>query len=415
MTLFWLIASAMLLVALLLIIPAFFFHHRKRMIGRQKQNITIAKQRLEELMAELIRGDISREQYSDARTELEQSLHDDLLGLETKHIEESPRGRWAIPVISVAIPALAVWLYLVLGTPNAIDDIDTQTADTNSSSKPLPSIEEMAQRLKTRLQSEPDNIQGRLMLARTYQAMERYSDAIEILKALYRKTDNPDVSIHYANAIAISRDGQLKGEPIAIINEVLTKYPNHPTGLLLAGMAAAQDNDYRAALIQWQKLQPLLASGSEIRPQLENLIVQAKQRLGTEKTPSSLASIDKSNIAKQSEPSVNVAVSLDSSLAAQIKPTDTLFIYAQALSGPRMPLAVVRRTVEDLPVKTVLTDEQAMMPNMKISNFSEVRIGARISRSGNAIAQSGDLEGTIEPVRVGIEGIVKVVINRKRH
>lgn len=415
MIVFWLIAGFMLLVALFLIIFPIFRPGGRSLLGRKQQNIAIAKKRLEELMAELVRGDISREQYTDGRAELEETLYSDLEGLEDEAVADAPRGRWAAAVVAIAFPALALWLYMSLGTPQAITLAQAQNTPSGTSPAEHPrSVEEMAQRLHKELQAQPDNLEGWLMLARTYNVMQRYSDATSILaKANDQFKRNPEVMVQYANALALSNNAKLAGKPSELIADVLTIDPQNRTGLWLGGVAAAQQGDYEKALVQWGKLEPLLKDEAAFKKQLQKLIAQAQMSLGIE-TPGSPKVSAAGNASPESpEKAIKVAVSLDASLSEQVQPGDALFIYARALSGPPMPLAVVRKSAADLPVETVLNDEMAMIPAMKLSGFSQVRIGARLSRTGNAIAQSGDLEGIVEPVVVGNGDTVKIIINRR--
>ena len=164
---FWLIASVMVIAALLLLIPPLFRGDKNSPLDRKQQNIAIAKERLEDLMSELIRGDITRDQYTQARSELEQALYNDLDGLESTTKTAAPRGRWAASVIGVALPAVACSLYFLLGTPEAVDFKNNTAARIGtSSSQQVDTIEAMAEKLRNRLQTQPDDIEGWLMLGR---------------------------------------------------------------------------------------------------------------------------------------------------------------------------------------------------------------------------------------------------------
>lgn len=412
---FWLIASVMVVMALLLIIPPLFRGDKNSPLNRKQQNIAIAKERFEDLMADLVRGDITRDQYSQARSELEQALYDDLDGLESTTRPAAPRGRWAATVIGITLPTIACGLYFLLGTPEAVDLKNNPSAHIGtSSSEQVASIDAMAEKLRNRLQSQPDDVKGWLMLARTYQVMGRDQQSVDIMAAVYQlDKDNPDVLVQYAYALIRTNGGNFEGQPAAMVSKALTRQPFHQSGLWLAGMAAAQKGQYAQALAQWQKLEPLLAEAPQDLQRLQGLIQQTRRKIGVtppQTTPTSVSTQDRDPTV---EKMVRVAISLDSSLANKISENDSLFIYAQALSGPPMPLAVVRTTAGSLPLDVELNDDLAMMPAMKISKFAQVRISARISKSGDAIPRSGDFRGQVEPVKVGDSSVVRVIIKER--
>jgi len=412
---FWLIVLVMVIAALLLIIPPLFRGDKNSPLDRKQQNITIAKERLEDLMAEMIRGDITRDQYSQARSELEQALYNDLDGLEATTKPIAPRGRWAASIIGIAFPAMACGLYFLLGTPEAVDLKNNASAHIGTSTtQQAASIEAMAEKLRARLQAQPDDVNGWLMLARTYQAMGRDQQSVDILATVYQQTkDNPDVLVQYAYALIRTNGGRFEGQPAIMVAKALAQQPLHRSGLWLAGMAEAQNGQYTEALAHWQKLEPLLAEAPKDLQRLQGLMQQARQKMGIDQpkvTPTAISTQDSDTSVDKM---VRVAVSLDSSLTNQVGEKDSLFVYAQALSGPPMPLAVVRTTAGSLPMEVELNDDLAMMPAMKISKFAQVRISARISKSGNAIPQSGDYRGQIEPVKVGSSDVIRVVIKER--
>ena len=393
---FWLIASVMVVMALLLIIPPLFRGDKNSPLSRKQQNIAIAKERLEALMSELIRGDITRDQYSQARSELEQALYNDLDGLESTIKPAAPRGRWAATVIGVTLPAMACGLYFLLGTPDAVDLKNNAAAHIGGSSpEQVASVEAMAEKLRDRLQSQPDDVDGWLMLARTYQVMGRDQQSVEILATVYQQAkDNPDVLVQYAYALIRTNGGNYEGQPATLVSKALARQPFHQSGLWLAGMVAAQKGQYPQALAHWKKLEPLLVEAPQDLQRLQGLIQQARQKMGIVQPKTSPTSLSVQDSYTRVEKTVRVAVSLDSSLANKISANDSLFIYAQALSGPPVPLAVVRTTAGSLSLDVELNDDLAMMPAMKLSKFAQVRISARISKSGNAIPQSGDFRGS---------------------
>ena len=181
----------------------------------------------------------------------------------------------------------------------------------------------------------------------------------------------------------------MSGRPESLVREALNILPKDPTALWLAGLAAEQAGRNREAFDRWTELLPLIEQDAESTAEIKTLLSQLRQKqpdlpevAGLEPVPT---------IASASEASITVLVSLDSSVAAQVRDDDAVFIYAKAASGPPMPLAAKRITVADLPVQVTLSDGDAMMPQMKLSGFDQVIVGARVSKSGNAVAQAGDV------------------------
>jgi cytochrome c-type biogenesis protein CcmH len=209
--------------------------------------------------------------------------------------------------------------------------------------------------------------------------------------------------------LAQKNNGEFKGEPWAIINKVLKSDPNNGNALLLAGSAAFSEGRFKEALAHWEKVRALLPASSPDMPALAEAIDKARERLGLAPLapPASLANAPASAGTVPNKPvsdgteRLTGRVSLNPALAAQVSPSDTVFIYANAADGPRMPLAIIRTTVDKLPYDFVLDDSLAMNPQMKLSQVKSVMVRARISKSGNAMPQAGDLGASVGPVTPG--------------
>jgi cytochrome c-type biogenesis protein CcmH len=178
------------------------------------------------------------------------------------------------------------------------------------------------------------------------------------------------------------------------------------TALWLGGMAKVQQGDVVTAIKLWKKLVALLPPGSESQQEIQALLAKIESE-----QPKVAAQPEATQKANVPGVAIDVQVSLAPELQKSASPGDTVFIYAQALSGPKMPLAIVRKQVSDLPLTVSLNDTMAMMPNMKLSNFPKVKLLARISKSGNAVSQPGDLIGVIDQVALTDKGSHKIVIN----
>ena len=274
------------------------------------------------------------------------------------------------------------------------------------------------------------------MLGRSYMMMQRYDGAIEAYENLYRlKPEEPDVILMLADALSMKQQGKMAGRPGKLINEALARAPQNTTALWLSGMALEQEEKYQEAVDRWQLLRPLLNDDLEEQVQLDILIKRAQAKLsddaGTDAASSATAAISANNAKTNSvvaqsnavtktavvteKPATTVAnvilsVSLSDEFMAKVSPEDSVFVYAKAQTGPPMPLAASRLQVKDLPVKVTLDDSMAMMPQMKLSMFDTVIVGARISKSGNAVGVDGDLFVEQEQVLQGDE--VTLVINK---
>ncbi len=229
--------------------------------------------------------------------------------------------------------------------------------------------------------------------------------------------DEPAVLVPLADALAMTNGGQLAGEPMKLLEIAHDRDPADPTTLWLLGMAWLQQGQPEKALEYWYRLRPRLKDDPQNAAQLERLIERAESQLEAAGRPlpqvptmqaQDTAPAAGSDSRKAEDAAVRVHVVLDPSLAAEVSPDDTLFVYAKALKGPPMPLAVVRRKAGELPVDVMLDDSMAMMPAMRLSRYDAVRIEARISKSGNATSRKGDLIGRVEPVEPGASVTVRI-------
>jgi cytochrome c-type biogenesis protein CcmH len=234
-----------------------------------------------------------------------------------------------------------------------------------------------------------------------------FFEAVEALANAYRLLgDKPEVMLLYADALANANDKNLIGKPSELIAKVLTLEPENMEALWLGGMAKAQSGEDQAAYDTWKKLIGLLPPGSEGQKQIQGLLDQ----LVAEK-PNIIVDNKSSKPAAANGVEVKVTVDIAAELKANSKPNDTVFIYAQAMSGPKMPLAIARKIVSELPVSVILNDSMAIMPNMKLSNFPKVKLLARVSASGNAMPQAGDLIGSLDSVELTDKTAHKIIIN----
>ena len=402
--LFLLIVSVLILIAFLLILPPLWRKQAVQDADLDQRNILIAQHRLAELKENRRSGGLSQVQYDEQLADLEQALSDDL---EIKsHVSSAQsQGRWVVYVLVLGIPLLAGALYFSLGNYQAISH--SAEMAVNPDTLKLAEINKMVDGLAEKLKANPDDAQGWLMLGRSYKFQQQYPKAVDAFANAYRLLgDQAEVMLLYADAIAYASDKNLAGKPTELIFKALALEPDNMNALWLGGMAKAQQGDAVTAIKLWKKLAALLPPGSDAQKEIQDLLAKIESE-----APQALAQPEATQQANVPGIAIDVQVSLAPELQKSASPGDTVFIYAQALSGPKMPLAIVRKQVSDLPLTVSLNDTMAMMPNMKLSNFANVKLLARISKSGNAISQPGDLIGVIEQVALTDKGKHKIVIN----
>ncbi|WP_341325568.1 c-type cytochrome biogenesis protein CcmI [Methylotuvimicrobium sp. KM2] len=395
---FWLTASALIAIAFAFVLPPLWRRPGSIDIETERFNVDIAKQRLLDLKDQRSAGTITADEYEDLYQELQSVLADDLQRESASRQSESS-GRWLIALALIVIPLVSVTLYRVLGNADAL------LPEAEQAAQQIDEINAMVSGLAQRLQNQPDDAEGWLMLGRSYKYMNRYAESAQAFSEAYRLLgDKADVLLQYADALAMANDGRLAGKPAKLVAKALELAPDDSTALWLSGMAKAEAAKYDEALRHWQKLAAQLPKGSEPHREVQGLIAQVMERLGTAPAEQQPAAIAKGL-------KVNVAISGE--LQGVVSAADTVFIYAQALQGPPMPLAIVKKQVSDLPVTVVLSDEQAMMPAMKLSNFDRVKISARISKSGQAESRPGDWIGIVESVAPAETEGVTITIDQK--
>ena len=372
-------------------------------------------------------GTLDDAAYEAARRESERALSDAVLAGPTDGLKAVVKPATTRPsrglVVGVVLVVIVIALggYAFKGSPT-LAGLGTPPAPpvaaapaNNEREIGLAQIAEMVDKLATRLKDRPDDAEGWTMLARSYTVLTRYRDALPAYQhAVALQPKNAGLLADYADAIAAANDGRQTAESQALIERALTIDPDQPKALALAGTVAFDRGDFATAVQRWQKIADALPAGSEFHQQVMANIDEARRRGGmppsapsTSAAPA-VASAAPSSSSSSGREALTGTVTLDSSLAAQVSPNDTVFVLARPESG-RMPLAVFRATVKDLPLRFRLDDSMAMTPTMKISDMKQVIVAARVSKSGNAISQPGDLAGESAPVAPGTNDLAIVV------
>jgi cytochrome c-type biogenesis protein CcmH len=373
--LFWVIGAALAAAALVLVLRPLLFKKKQPEVSRGAANVSIYRDQLRELDGDRASGVLAQADYERARSELEARLLEDVVE------EPAPRRRSARALtvaLALAVPLCAAAVYIAVGNPGAIDS-------------PAVQLQTMVERLAAHLGKNPDDSAGWKLLGQAYASLERFPEAADAYaKAAVRAPRDAQLLADFAEALAIARGRRLEGEPEQLLARALELEPQNLKALALAGTAAFARKEYAAAAAHWEKMLALVPAESEDARSIQASVDEAKSLM------------DKREL--------KGTVSLSAKLKAKASPEDTVFIFARAAEGPPMPLAVLRKQVRELPVAFSLDDSMAMAPGMKLSSFPRVVVAARVSKSGNAAPQPGDLQGSSAPVANDAEG-VRVVID----
>jgi cytochrome c-type biogenesis protein CcmH len=411
MTLFIFVAGIMLAAALIFVLTPMLRG------GSAPDAAKEARRLLEALNAARANGILTDAEYTAKRTE----LGDRLLGSLNAPTAQRPRSTmYAALGVALLLPALAILLYRMVGEPGAVDGSAKTVADqppADHSQNMDQAIEKLAEKLK----QNPQDAEGWTLLGRAYEATEHFEQARDALKhATDIAPENPDITIAYAEVLALSTpDRRIEGEPRRLIETAMKTSPDNERGLWLLGISEYQQKKYDAAIALWNRLIGVLPKDSKTIASVKREIAKAEaERDGKAPPPEEEmadASADESRAPSASEtsgPHLVVSVALDPKLKEKLAPSDVLFVYAKPANGPPMPLAIQRMTADKLPATVTLTDDMGMMPTMKLSQFPQVIVGARISKSGNATAQSGDLQVVSKPMDVHTNDPIALTINQ---
>jgi cytochrome c-type biogenesis protein CcmH len=400
---FLVIAVVMLVIACAWVLVPLLSGRRLATLDGEASNLSVLRDQHAELEADLANGVLSAEQYEAARQELDRRVIEEVDGEAVRAPAASRATAWTAALVGAGFPVAAVLLYLVLGTPGALLPDVPQVAASDRQQRVSPQeIETMIERVKERLATKPDDLEGWRVLARTYYVLGRAQEAVGAYeRATALAPDDADLLADYADAFAITQNRSLEGKPEAIVARALRANPNQWKANALAGTIAFQRGNYAKAIEHWERVKAALPQDSPAAQSIESSLSQARSRAQGTNDPAS------SGVAK-----IAGTVTLSPALAVGTGPDDTVFVFARPVDGSRMPLALLRVKVRDLPLAFTLDDSTAMLPNRKLSDHAEVLVGARVSKSGNATPQSGDLEATLSPVKLGATGVKLVIDSR---
>jgi cytochrome c-type biogenesis protein CcmH len=421
-TAFIAIATVMVVIALAWLLWPLLRSGHGSNVERHVANATIYRDQFADLDADLRRGTLSEAKYAEAKAELERRLLEE--GRSDARVSAAPvaPSRTTAVVVALAVPVVAGLMYWKFGAPDAFSPIATPVEAAHQMNPEQ--VSQMVEQLAARLEKEPDNIEGWVILAKTYYTMRKFPEAAAAYERLNKLVPNePDLLADYADALAMSQGRSIAGKPLELVDAALKVDPTHWKALAMAGTAAFDRKDYKAAVDYWERLRASQPADSQIVQQITASINEARKLGGmppaaplaaaAQKT-APMAAASSAGPAKSAAAATNATVggtvNLADAIRAKAAPTDTVFIFARPAEGSRMPLALTQMKVSELPARFTLDDTMAMSPT-KLSSVPSVIIGARVSKTGKPMPASGDLEGLSKPVAVGTKD-VSVTIDR---
>jgi cytochrome c-type biogenesis protein CcmH len=376
----------------------------------RRANLLVLREQLDALQAEHASGALNDEQYRSQRIEIERrALEEEQEPAAAPVVARS--GKTAI-ALGAFVPLFAFVVYGIVGMPEAVlhrPPAEAAQADGVTAEQVEGMIAKLASRLENQTMAQSGDDLAWTMLARSYAVLQRFPEASKAFaRARELAPENPQLMADHADVLAMLQGQRVAGEPAQLAQRALTIDPDNLKALALAGSAAFEDKDYTGALKHWTRASRLAEPGSPFSQGLAGSIAQARAAGGQDpagasapalaQAPAPAAPAAPAPAAAPGTARLTGVVQLAGALAAQAAPGDTVFVFARAAEGPRMPLAILKMRVSDLPLNFTLDDSTAMSPQMKLSNFPRVIVGARISRSGDAMPRTGDLVGQVGPV-----------------
>ena len=410
MSTFWIIASLMVLAAISAVLLPLWIYRPRTSLSQDEINARVFRERLADLDVELAAGRLGSDQYEQLKLDLERTLLSDIPEQATDLTAKSGQ-RWLASALGLALPALALGYYYytgLQGESSAWIKVReqmmplVQRAGANPSQLPpeaLDNLPDFARTLQSKvLQDGMKNPDELMLLGISFLELGAGMEAREaMLRALDLAPGRVDVMLGAAQALLLTNEGRLDRNSAGLLQKVLQQQPQHQGALMMLGFGAFNGGDYAMAQQAWRSLLNQLDPNTQTAQVLNNSIAQAEQ-LSQQAAATSAQSEHAASEQTAGKPAITVTVDVSPTLLNRFQADDTLFIYAKAVNGPPMPLAAVRQTASGFPVQVVLDDSTAMLPEMKLSNFPQVIVGARISKAGDVRAQAGDLETLSEPL-----------------
>ncbi|MCU8045678.1 MULTISPECIES: c-type cytochrome biogenesis protein CcmI [unclassified Shewanella] len=404
MTTFWIFIALVMLVGLMLIwIP----HFRQQKLlkteeaGVRKQtNLELFNERLGVLEKELSEELLDQAEFDALKKELEISLLQDIKQANDDSLVNQIKPKTILwpSIMSVCLIVISGYLYQHLGAFENIDSAQ-QPANPHAGMDTAQIMMQRVQMMEAQVKAEPENSQLWFSLGHAYVSANQYDKAIAAFdKVIELVGKHAELLGPKATAMYYKAGQQMTPQVQALIDESLAMDAQDPSTLLLVGMDAFFTADYKKAITSWQTI---LDSGhADVdRAALMNAIETANLRMQSE--TAGMPNDDAHKQVKASAKSVNVTISISAELAAKASPEDTIFIFARATEGPKVPLAATKVSAKSFPITVTLDDSSGMGGDVKLSDAANVEVIAVLSKQGNIKPQTGDIQGKISKVAVG--------------
>ena len=392
---FFIPAFLLLALVMFLLLRPFIFSGKNEGTSRRQMNAAIYREELDKLAAEQVAGTINAQEYEMSHVEMRQRLFQDTNEEDDKAVMGSTKK--VVIGVCAFIVLLSSGLYFSLG--------DVVRIAQQGDQKPMSQVgvEKMVADFALKMEKDPDNLQGWAMLGRSYRILGRNEDAAKAYgRAGSFINNDPELLAEYADTLVANANGNFSGKPLQLINQALKLDPKNLLALWLSGTASFASGNYKVAVQTWEKLAQQLPPGSEEARAIESSIGEARSKGGLVGT----------NTAVVSSKGVSGKIEIVAGLKSKVNPGDIVLVIARPL-GERMPVAVLKAPATEFPMSFALTDALAMNPSAPISKLSEVSIEVRISKTGMARAEAGDLISAVQTVKVG-SNQVKLLVDQVR-
>ena len=393
----WLGTVVLVILALLVLCMPMFITLRGSEQKRQQNNLLIYKSQLTDLENDLANGAIEQADFDELSKEIKLNLLADTQE-QQEAAQNDKQGRWIYLPSAALLVVLSFGLYVHLGSENELA-ITELLQSSNQSGFSMEDANELVARVKTQTEQTPKDVEMWYLYGRLNFDLERYDAAVlgfsSVLQYLEvdAKQDQAVAMSHLAQAQFFANDRRLDAATLSMLKDVLDINPNDETALGLLGIASFEAKQYVAAVGYWQRLLNMMPVNNPNASAIQGGINQALEKMSAEDREK----IEKAQAAIQ--PAViSVTVDIDDSIKQKVPATADVFVLAKAEDGPPMPLAVQRISVSEWPTTVVLDDSMAMMPALRLSQFENVVITARISKSGVGNAKPGDLQGQSQAI-----------------
>ena len=395
MTNFFIPAFLLLVLVLLLLLRPFLFPAKVQATSRRQMNAAIYREELDKLEAERNTGLITEADYEIAHAEMRQRLFQDTN--EEDDLATLGSTKKTAIGICIFIVLISSSLYFSFGDVYRVAQKNSETPMNQEG------VEKMVTEFAAKMEKDPSNLQGWVMLARSYRILGRNEDAVKAYERAGSFVDSdPQLLADYADTLAANANGNFAGKPLRLINQALKLDPNNLMALWLSGTAAFSTGNYRSAVQTWEKLASQLPPNSEEIKMIEGSIAEARSKGGLAPKAAIISSAK----------AISGQIELASDLKSKVKQGDTVMVIARQV-GERMPVAVLKIPVAQFPMSFVLNDALAMNPNAPLSKLTEVSIEVRISKTGMAKPETGDLISAAKTINVGAEN-VRLLVDQVR-